>query len=457
MSEQYGGAVRVHALLGEEQLYVSDPCTLHHIVVKEQHIYDETDVFLMINDLIFSEGLIATHGTQHKKQRKMLNPVFSFTNMRHLLSIIQSITDQLLAVLLTELPPNGRKEINVIPWMSRTAMEYICQAGMGYTFNTLDDMRETVGTLDSISKTIYAEKKAAVDGHAMKGALEGEDLGLQMKGRDIISILLKTKLLRQMNTIIFAAFEMTTVAIACIFYILVTCPDMQVHLRSELWVVKQVQAVVSECWEDVMLPYDVLMGLPYLDTIMHETFHVYLPTLLMSCIARQVMVLLLKQPVCSASGEQISSIPLPEGTTVIVSILAMNHNKEVWGEDTSAWHPEFWLTALEDEDEVDATSGKGKIKYPGVYASMMTFLEGGRACIGSSLMAIFTEQVIVTLVPALSLELPSEADESGNVKEIYWKMNGLQVPVVRPPLGDDRMPQVPLMIRRVEEHDFLDD
>ena len=31
--------------LQDEQLYVSDPLALHHIVVKDQYAYEETDMF----------------------------------------------------------------------------------------------------------------------------------------------------------------------------------------------------------------------------------------------------------------------------------------------------------------------------------------------------------------------------------------------------------------------------
>jgi len=34
-------------------------------------------------------------------------------------------------------------------------------------------------------------------------------------------------------------------------------------------------------------------------------------------------------------------------------------------------------------------------------------------------------------------------------------MNGLQVPVVRPPAGDNVTAQVPLDLRRVREEDFM--
>ena len=54
----------------------------------------------------------------------------------------------------------------------------------------------------------------------------------------------------------------------------------------------------------------------------------------------------------------------------------------------------------------------------------------------------------------MHFSLPSATDEDGNRKEIYWMMNGLQVPVVRAPFGDGKTLQVPLDIRRVCEEDF---
>lgn len=67
-----------------------------------------------------------------------------------------------------------------------------------------------------------------------------------------------------------------------------------------------------------------------------------------------------------------------------------------------------------------------------------------------------TEQVLVTLLSTMHFALPSTIDGSGTPKEIYWKMNGLQVPVVRPPTGDDQTPQVPLYVKLISaEDDFI--
>ena len=59
-----------------------------------------------------------------------------------------------------------------------------------------------------------------------------------------------------------------------------------------------------------------------------------------------------------------------------------------------------------------------------------------------------------TLLSTMHFSLPSSLDKDGNKKEIYWKYDGIQVPIVIPPGGDGVTPQVPLDVRRVREEDF---
>ena len=68
---------------------------------------------------------------------------------------------------------------------------------------------------------------------------------------------------------------------------------------------------------------------------------------------------------------------------------------------------------------------------------------------------VCSEQVLVTLIPSLHFSLPSAVNEEGVRKEIYWRMDGLQVPVVLPPHGDGKTTGVPLDIRAVKDSDFL--
>lgn len=88
----------------------------------------------------------------------MLNPVFSLANMRDLLPIIQPIADRLCIILQSQLPSDrctfltpilyprsiksAVKEINILPWLSRGALEYVCQAALGHSFDALDLSKE---------------------------------------------------------------------------------------------------------------------------------------------------------------------------------------------------------------------------------------------------------------------------------------------------------------------------
>lgn len=137
IAEKYGGAVRLHGPFGEV-VYVSDPRALYHMVVKDQHIFEEPNTFILTNRLIFGEGLISTVGEQHRRQRKLLNPVFSTSNMRRLLCILHPISDRLTSTLVSKLPIDGsHKEIDILPWLSRCALDGVCQSILGYPSNTL--------------------------------------------------------------------------------------------------------------------------------------------------------------------------------------------------------------------------------------------------------------------------------------------------------------------------------
>ncbi|EKM58163.1 uncharacterized protein PHACADRAFT_252249 [Phanerochaete carnosa HHB-10118-sp] len=528
LSWTYGTAVKMHTLFGQEALYLSDPLALQHIFVKNQQAFDVNNAFIQSNLLMFGEGLTATLDKQHKKQRKMLNPVFAVSNLRELLPIIQPIANEMASVFTKHVPADGTTtELDVMPWLSRGAQEYISQACFGWTFNALDldkrntyseaarrytpaalrvswlrpylpfivkifplswrtkmlewypgeDMKNFVYILDVMYKTskrIFGEKKKALEGGLegkanviTSGKSEG-DMGPVMQGKDIMSILLNanassnqadrltdSELMGQMSTLLFAGFETTTYAISRILWVLASHPEAQARIRSEVKVAKE--RYLSQgfstvaAWHDASLSYDDLTALPYLDAVIRETLRVYPPSSVHFRMASQDTTLPLQYPVNSVDGKPVDAIPIKKGTQILVSIIASNHSKEVWGEDASEWKPERWLNLADNEMPKGITDS---VKYPGVYCGMMTFLGGPRGCIGFKFSEMEAKQVLATLLPRLHFALPSAVDENGNRKEVYWKMSGPQIPVIRPPFGDGTTAQVPLDVRLVKEEDF---
>lgn len=99
--------------------------------------------------------MVATIGDQHKKQRKMLNPVFSVKHLRGMTPTFFNIANkvrfhfdsnfsqetnclQLEHAILTKVDAKA-KEIDMTGWLNRTALELIGQSGMGHSFVDFSD------------------------------------------------------------------------------------------------------------------------------------------------------------------------------------------------------------------------------------------------------------------------------------------------------------------------------
>ncbi|KAL5476867.1 hypothetical protein ACEPAI_3053 [Sanghuangporus weigelae] len=483
--EKYGSVVKVPMAFGYEDLYVTDPLALHYIIVKDQHVYERPSTSISSTTLIFGKSLLSTLGDHHRKQRKMLNPVFSLKHMRDLLPIFNPIAHDLRDAL-TEQVRGGAKECDVMHWLSRAALEFIGQGGFGYAFNALRDEEATkystyvkkigpmlfktlfirqflpwvvnIGSpsfrrkvVESIPSKIVKEplevsdflySQATMIYRKRKMAVEsGDDMAKEKvgMGKDILSVLLKANMaanendrlpeeevIGQLNTFILAGQETTSHAIARILYLLSQHPGVQSRLRDEIIAVRKERGGLD-------FDYDTLMALPYLDAVCRETLRVYPPVSMVIRTTRKDVILPLAWPILSADGKiEITEIPIKKNTNVIVSIIGSNRSKIIWGEDAEEWKPERWLNPLPES--------VAKAHMPGVYSSMMTFIGGSRACIGFK----FAEMELKTV---LSMLLESFKFESG--AEVEWQMAGIARPALKG--SADKSSMLPLKVSVFKE------
>jgi cytochrome P450 len=198
--------------------------------------------------------------------------------------------------------------------------------------------------------------------------------------------------------------------------------------------------------EEKRLDTDVVMGLPWLDAVVKETLRVYPPVPFVRRVCtRDAEVPYIPfvpspspspgspptspsasptasttaEPGGSAEAGEVELLHLPKGTKLFLSIVGCNRSKEVWGEDAGVWRPERWLSSSESssslfeggdgtgtgdgdrdgngngsgEGEGEGEGGEGtkgtkkpysdRVKIPGAWNGMLTFLGGGRSCVGS--------------------------------------------------------------------------
>ncbi|KAI0760477.1 cytochrome P450 [Fomes fomentarius] len=477
LTDSYPGIVRLHGPLGHRMLYVFDPTALHHVVVKDQHIVEETAWFIKSMRLYLGPGLLGTLGERHRKQRKMMNPVFSSAHMRRMNSIFNEITHKLVSAVEKRIDGSSKAvEVDMLSWMGRTALELIGQAGLGYSFDPL--VKDTPDTLahaikafqpalvenqmvrrllpylpeigsasfrgkivDLIPHRGVQKMKAVVDVmhrrtveiyNAKKLALEKGDEAVTRQvgeGKDIMSILLRAnmvasvedrlsedELIGQMTTFIFAAMDTTSNALAAILQRLATHPDVQSKLRDE--------SLQASGGKD--LDHDALVSLPFLDAVCRETLRLQAPISLLSRETRHDVVLPLSQTIMGVDGSMMHEIPVPKDTTVVIGIQSSNTNKAIWGEDAGEWKPERWLSPLPD------TVTEARI--PGIYSNLMTFLGGGRACIGFKFSQHEMKVVLSQLLTKFTFA-PSD-------KPVVWNMSGVRFPTVE----RSTEPTMPLLV-----------
>ncbi|KAJ3823087.1 cytochrome P450 [Lentinula raphanica] len=510
LAKKYGSSARLHGPYGAQTLYTCDSKAMHTILVRDQDMFEEDDGFIEGNLIIFGDGLISTLGHRHRKQRKMLQPVFSAAHMKEMIPAFHEVSEKLKDALTKRLHNHSPiQEVDILSWMGRTALELMGQAGLGYSFDPLTDedsahpyskvikellrvpstpmkddpqltqndfsptmtrlqfwqfnvlpyiswigtpsyrrlivnllpwrdlhhLRDMVDYMYHVAQTIYEGKKRALE-------MGDEAVVLQVGGgKDVVSVLMKenmrasaqdrledTEVISQLrnycSTLIFAAMDTTSSAMAHLLHLLAQHCDVQEKLRQELMEAKRQN-------DGRNFSYEELNSLSYLDAVCRETLRLHSPASIVTRRACQDTVVPLHQSVTGIDGTEMHEVVVPKNASVIVSIYNANRNPDLWGEDAHEWKPERWLSPL-PKALVEA-------RIPGVYSHLMTFIGGSRSCIGFKFSQLEMKVVISTLIEHFRFS------PSGRDSEIYWQMNGVTAPVV----GKDTHPQLPMNISLV--------
>ncbi|KAI9463351.1 cytochrome P450 [Lactarius psammicola] len=434
----YGKVTRVYGFLGDIQLVVSDPMACNHIIVKDQAIFELTEAILRVTKQVLSE----------------------------------------LCENFWSTVSNGPEEIDIADWMGKLALELIGQAGLGYSFGTLEGRMTSfpnfvlscgASKLVSLRRQGIPPQNSQVPGECVTVAeieppdgycgdpgfqvegysrdeeklLElGDDATVRQvgDGNDIISILMRAsvtgpeddrlsdeELVSQMAIFLIAATNTTTSALSRILHLLALHPDVQDRLRKELK-----ELVSLPFWRRCV----VKLCACKMTVLVIETYaqrpHSYAPVPGVIRTTKSDVVLPLSAPIQDVDGCKVHEIFVPKNTNVFVQIYHLNRDPSIWGTDAAEWKPERWLAPL-PQSVADA-------KIQGVYANTMTFIGGSRACIGFKFSQLEMKVVLSRIIPAFRLA-PSGA-------EIVWRFGSISTPSVKGSV-ETFHPKLPIMVSRI--------
>ncbi|OSD00673.1 cytochrome P450 [Trametes coccinea BRFM310] len=473
--EQYGPVLSYRGFFNMPRMMTTDTRAINHVLTHSA-VYQKPEQAQRTLSRLLGNGVLIAEGKrdQHRQQRRVMNPAFGPSQIRELTEIFVEKSIELRDVWAAELEEKGEPtRINVVRGLSKMTLDVIGLAGFNYEFNALNPVGkpnelakafEEIFTFPDkipillilqnffpvfniikdtrarriararaamarIGSELIAQKKAEI---LRESSEKNGSVGRQsLQGRDLLTLLIKANMATDIpdsqrlsdedvlaRAFLVAGHETTSTATTWCLYALTQSPDVQRKLREELLTVDTDTPTMDE-----------LNALPYLDMVIRESLRLYAPVPDSVRVPIKDDAIPLDKPFTDRRGQVHDHIKVAKDDPIVIPIKSMNRLKSIWGEDSYEFRPERWESPPEPTSSI-----------PGVWAHLLTFLGGPRACIGYRFSIVEMKALIFTLVRAFEFEL---AVPRAQIK----KKDGI---VQRPTCRDDPTgsPQMPLLVRR---------
>ena len=222
------------------------------------------------------------------------------------------------------------------------------------------------GVIERVAGKVIQEKKRKI--------AEAEERGKSYDGRDLLTLLRKfptrvsvrsetqlrscivksnqatdlppsqrisdEDILNNINTLMFAGSDTTSLSITWTLMLLAIHPDFQSKLRTECLSVLPSTPLSSLTEEEINSLYAIISDLPYLDKVVKESLRLIPPLHSSIRVATKDDVIPTSSPIKrkmpdGSIVEDWDGVPVKKGSFVHVAVEGFNMDKEFWGED--AW------------------------------------------------------------------------------------------------------------------------
>ncbi|EGO24688.1 hypothetical protein SERLADRAFT_356230 [Serpula lacrymans var. lacrymans S7.9] len=446
-ARQYGAAWRTQGCFGEDVLWITDPKALQYIFHTSGYRFPKTKAIDQFTKTFTGRGMVAVEGDVHQRQRKILSPAFSAGQLRTFLPIFRQLASRLSQNWKDKLEASMSYKsavINVPQMLASMTLDVIGEAAFDYQFGALGDQKNELARVfqnlfvdsvlhppawDVLFKATwryipdpilhYVRHLPTREYSRFKLFLEtafrvGQDLvdqkasSTEKGGKDIISILVQSsitddvkkhlsndEMLSQIATFLLAGHDTTANTLTWTLYELSKRPEDQKKIRDEIVAArKEMEARGDE--DFVPSDFDSML---FMNAVIKESLrlHPIIPMLFREAASEDVIPL--SQPIETASGKVINQVPVSKGQVINISICAYNRLQSVWGEDADSWNPNRFL----DDNKERQTS-------VGVFANLMTFSAGIRACIGWRFAVLEMQAVLTELIEMFEFKYPEGLD-----------------------------------------------
>ncbi|KIJ23530.1 hypothetical protein M422DRAFT_275874 [Sphaerobolus stellatus SS14] len=460
--KEYGTTLHVKHTFGEDSLWTADPKAIQYIFNTSGYNYLKPNRIGV--EMLLGRGLVWAEGSQHARQRKIMNPAFSFTALRGFLPLFRQTAQRAVNKLKDDKFAGAEnKVINIMPWLSLITLDAIGETAFGYQFDAVQKGNESklaaayenlmtdafsnrsdisvaieqiferipvwlvhlilrlpIGRFKRLCDYLRVAREVAQD-------IVDKQTALYMDGKegskDVMSILVRANLsqdpksklsaeeiIPQMTTLFLAGHDTTALTSTWAIHQLSRHPEFQQRIRDEI---KATRAAARDRGDTELTVAD-LDSMKCLLAVMKETlrFHPIVPLLVREAARDDIIPLSIPQK--TKTGEIITSVPISKGQHIELSLLAYNRLPEVWGPDADQWRPERFLEGtLAPETSL------------GVFANLATFSSGVRGCIGWRFAVLEMQAILIEMLENFEFSPPP-----GDV-EIILGPAGFMTPMIK--------------------------
>ncbi|KAK0219095.1 cytochrome P450 [Armillaria fumosa] len=446
----YGNTFRIGGCFAQDILMTSDPKAIQHILRTSGYRYPKTKDVVHLWDMVVGRGLVAVTGSVHQRQRKILSPAFSASQLKEYMGVFRA-TGTKICEKLHELILEGPQEINMLEWTSHAALDSIGLTSFRYRFGALDGDSPAMADISKLTYTALVntaptpliilapalwrflpnwilsilDKVPTKEGKIIEKyrSVSKETAEQSVKNvsgsdsKDITSLLAhaseknlldEDEVLSQLATFTLGGEDTTAAIIAWTLYELSRRPDYQARVREELG----------------KGPAD-FESTPLLNAAINESLRLHPIVYTFSRYAAEDDTIPSSEPIQTRTEETWNSIPVEKGQMIMISAYTYNRLPSLWGDNPDDWIPERFL-ASEVKDRMSV----------GLHANLLNFSDGVHGCIGWKFGLLEVYTILAEMLKSFEF-LDSGAEVFNGMALISLipllkgrKEDGAQVPVI---------------------------
>ncbi|CAG8498768.1 35623_t:CDS:2 [Racocetra persica] len=379
--KQYGGIVKYHGLFNEPNILISDPKLVQQVLVNRPYEYPK--LFLipsMAKEFFGGDGILLAEGDTHKRQRKMMSPSFAFTNVKEMVPTFVQAGHKLKNIWMKQIGNKKEERITITVLIPKITLDVIGHVGFNYEFNSTTSGSELARAYQTIvdqncsllymalasylpfirklptdHNNKYFDSVKVINNVSEK--LIAEQKNSPVRGKDLLSLLIKSNENLPVMTLLLAGHETTSGALSWVLYFLAKNPDVQERLRKEV--------------------LDILPDRnrhPTIDEIEHLKY------LELPAIRR-----------CTSKDEIMNGYLIPKNTPLWIPIYAIHHDPLIWGDDADYFNPSRWL---DPEVKSRVTS-----------SNFLPFSAGPKNCLGMKMAQLEFKSILSVLIRNFEFKL----------------------------------------------------